>query len=388
MNLRFDKSADRFPVKHDCVYLAHCGVSPLASNACAKAVEVCKAQMTGGYRMFADLPDILEELRDAAASLLSTSRDNLAMVKNTSEAMNMIAQGYPFEPGDRIVSYVHEYPAVHYPWRLLRDRGVELDLLPDRDIGPAEAGGRPCGWSMRDLERTVTERTRMVALSHVQFTSGFAADLERLGAFCAERGLELVVDAAQSLGCMPIDPHACRISALASSGWKWLLGPIGSGLFYTAPDFREKLRHFMGGAEAMRQGKDYLDHSWNPHESAKRFEYSTSPLSVAAALSASIRDNHLVYGTRAIFSEVRRLQDRLLQGLDRERYAPLEFPPENRSGIVSLMCPEEPQELQERVLRRGVATTARGGYLRIAAHFYNTEQEIDLALEALHSPDL
>jgi selenocysteine lyase/cysteine desulfurase len=380
----FDKDVSLFPVRQHTVYLAHCGVSPLYSAAYGQAMDVCKAQMTGGSRMFAERPDILEELRDNAASLLATRRDNLAFVKNTSEAINMIARGYPFEPGDRVVSYVHEYPANHYPWRLLQDRGVALDLLPDRRPDGKEGDGRPCGWSMQDLEHTVTKRTAMVALSHVQFTSGFAADLERLGAFCAERGIDLVVDAAQSLGCMPIDPHRCNISALASSGWKWLLGPIGSGLFFTTPEFRDKLAHVMGGAEAMRQGTEYLDHTWNPHRSAKRFEYSTSPLALAAALSASIEQNHLRYGTEAVFSEVCRLQDRLLQGLDPKGYAPLELPRENRSGIVSLKCREDPLALQETLARRGVVTTARGGYLRIAPHFYNTEQEIDLAVEALN----
>ena len=98
---------------------------------------------------------------------------------------------------------------------------------------------------------------------------------ERLGEFCRQRAIDLVVDCAQSLGCLPVRPEACHVAALASSGWKWLLGPWASGLLYTSPDFRRKLRPVMAGPGMMRQQLDYLDHRWNPHVDGRLFEYST-----------------------------------------------------------------------------------------------------------------
>jgi len=381
----FDKSSDLFPISKEYIYLSHCGISPLYSGAAEQEIEVAAAQRDTGSLIFRRYDEFLDKLRLAAARLLKTSDENVAFVKNTSEGMGLIANGYPFEKGDQIISYVHEYPANHYPWKLQEMHGVELRLLPNRSAaGPAHAD-LPCAWSMSDLEAMTTSRTRIVALSHVQFTSGFAAALEPLGEFCRSRGIDLIIDAAQSLGCLPLYPENHHIAAIASSGWKWLLGPVGTGLLYTSEEFRTKLNPVMVGAELMVQGTDYLDHTWRPHESAKRFEYSTSPVSLAAALAAGIQDLFLRYGLEAIQAEVFRLQDLLLNNLDRSRYARVEFPPENRSGILSLVCRDDLNLLLQHLESKRVICSARGGYLRLAPHFYNTDEEMIRAAEILNS---
>jgi len=380
----FDKSSSLFPVKDRCVYLAHCGISPLYSGAFQREAEMARVQMEEGGAVFRRYPEVMDELKSVAARMMRTSPDNAAFVKNTSEAMGMIANGYPFEPGDEIVGYVHEYPANHYPWKLQERRGAVLKLLPDRDRGGPACRGKPCGWSLEDLEGMVSERTRLVAVSHVQFTSGFAADLKALGSFCAARGIDLVVDAAQSLGCLPVYPDEWGISAVAASGWKWLLGPVGVGLFYTSPAFRDKLEHVMTGAELMVQGEDYLDHRWAPHGTAKRFEYSTSPMVLAAALTECLKGGALRYGLEALRDEVFRLQDVLLEGLDRDRFAPVEFPEAHRSGILSVACAEDPLSVVKEAASRGVTVSSRGGYLRLAPHFYNDDEEMHRAADVLN----
>ena len=172
--------------------------------------------------------------------LFKTSPENISMMTNTSESLSMIANGYPLEAGDQIISYVNEYPANHYPWVMqAKRRGVELILLSDVDpVQESRPYTSPIpdqfarSWSFKELESRVTDRTRIIALSHVQFTSGFAADLPRLGEFCQSKGIDLVIDAAQGLGCLPIYPEEYGISCVASAGWKWLLGPPGTGVLY------------------------------------------------------------------------------------------------------------------------------------------------------------
>jgi cysteine desulfurase / selenocysteine lyase len=381
----FEKGKDLFPIRNRYIYLTHCGVSPLYDGASKRAAEISRGQVENGMLGLRDYVDLLDRLRSAAARLLGTSPDNLAFVKNTSEGICLVANGYPFQPGDRIISYAHEYPANHYPWRLQEMRGAELVLLQNRDISGAVSDAPPCAWSMSDLEEKVTASTRIVALSHVQFTSGFAADLKELGDFCRKRSIDLVIDAAQSLGCLPVHPEEFNISAVAASGWKWLLGPVGTGLLYTSPELRAKLGHVMVGADLMLQGTDYLDHSWNPHLTARRFEYSTCPVSLAAALEASIRDLHLRYGMENIRREVFRLQDILLGGIDRDRFTPLLFPESHRSGIISLICREDPTAVARALEREGVICSSRGGYLRLAPHFYNTDEEMLRAASLLSS---
>ena len=380
----FDKSPERFPIKEQYVFLSHCGIAPLYHNALLAEQDVAQTQSRTGALVFSRYDAILDGLRDAAAQLLKTAPDNLAFVKNTSEGIGLIANGYPFQPGDQVISYVHEYPANHYPWKLQERRGVELVLLPDRDItGAAPAG--PVAWTLRDLEERVTLRTRIVALSHVQFASGHVADLKPLAEFCRACGIDLVLDVAQSLGCLPMYPDELGVAATVSSGWKWLMGPIGTGLLYTSARFRAKLDLVMVGAESMQQGTDYLDHGWKPFASAKCFEYSTSPIALAAALECCVRELPLRHGLEAIAAEIVRLQDVFLAALDRSRFRPLFEPAAARSSILSLVTRGDANGYRRALLKNGVICTERGGYLRIAPHFCSTDDEVERAARLLNA---
>jgi cysteine desulfurase/selenocysteine lyase len=367
------------------IYLAYCAVSPLFGRAAEREKELVDLQRDQGVGIAREYVHILEGLHRAAAALLDTAPDNISFQRNTTEGISLVANGYPFAPGDRIISYIHEYPANHYPWKLQETRGVSLDLLPDRAVNTATPPIGPCGWDMNDLEAMVTDRTRVVAISHVQFTSGFAADLRELGAFCHSRNIDLVVDAAQSFGCLPIYPEQWHIAAIATSGWKWLLGPVGTGLLYTSETFRDKLGHVMVGAETMRQGIDYLDHRWQPQRTAKRFEYSTAAISLAGALEVCLRECHLGQGIEHIWTRVSRHIDCIVNGLDRGRFTPVLFESRHRSGILALHGPENVEVLAQQLLNQGVVTSPRAGYLRLAPHFYLSEAEIQRAIDILNA---
>lgn len=384
----FNKSRDLFPSADEQIYLAHCGVSPLYSKAAARASELLNEQMRfGGIHFMSFYGVTLDNFKAEAARLLHTQPENLAAVRNTSEALSMIANGYPFEAGDEIITFTHEYPSNFYPWAIQEEKGVLLRQIPNR---PLESIHRPDlvgSFSVEDVARLITPRTRIVALSHVQFTSGFAADLKSIGALCKAHGIDFIVDAAQSLGSMPLHPETWNISAIASAGWKWLLGPMGSGVFYTAPAFRDKLRPVLIGAESMTQGFDYLDHRWTPHHSARRFEYSTSSITHVAALEVAMREVNNHYGTAVLFDELLRLQDVFLQKLSNPGVKPVVFEAPHRSGILSLVLPDAAAASKE-LASKGVYTTARGGFLRIAPHFYNTDEDMESAANALNALEI
>ncbi len=362
------------------INLSHCAISPLFGPAVDAEHEIAQLQRDQGVLMGVHYPRILNELHKAAADLLCTSPENISFCKNTTEGISLVANGYPFASGDRIISYVHEYPANHYPWRLQEAKGVQLDLLPDRSKGYATALPGPCAWDMNDLEAMVTKSTKVVALSHVQFVSGFAADIKELGEFCKDRNIDLIIDAAQSLGCMPLYPEEWHVSAVASAGWKWLMGPIGTGLLYTSEAFREKIAPVIVGAETMQQGLDYLDHSWQPHQTAKRFEYSTSPISLAAALVTCIKEFHLQHGVENIWQQVSRHIDSLCSGLDRSLYSPIVFDQEHRSGILALHCKKDTDLIVNELAGKGIIATARAGYLRLAPHCYLSDGQVSEAI--------
>ncbi|MDX1489539.1 MAG: aminotransferase class V-fold PLP-dependent enzyme, partial [Acidiferrobacterales bacterium] len=350
----FDKSESLFPIKQKYLYLSHCSIGPMYAPAAEAAKRFIDSHSHVGRALFADYSEALTSFRQKAAQWLRTSADNVAYVSNTSTGMNLIANGYPFEPGDQIVSYVHEFPANHYPWVLQQRRGVELVLLSDADpVGGLPAHG-PRGWSMSELEQRVTPKTRIVAISQAQFSSGYAADLEALGRFCRDRNIDLVVDAAQSLGMLPLYPDAYGIAAMAASTWKWFLGPRGGGLLYTSSGFRAKLIPTMGGAGLMKHRYEYLNHTWDPIEDARRFEYSTLPWEHLLAIDKVLEDIFLKYPIEAIRDEVFRLHDQLLALLDHERFVPLQFPQRHRSGILAVRPQMDPLLLVEMAERQGV----------------------------------
>ncbi len=380
----FNKSENLFPIKRDYVYLAHSSVGPMYGPAAKAGAEFLVAHSEQGMLLRDGYESVLDTFRRKVAELLKTSPDNIAYVSNTAEGTNLVANGYPFEPGDQVISYVHEFPSNHYPWALQQKRGVELVLLSDVDPCGGLPDGGPRGWSMEELEAKTTDRTRVIALSHVQFTSGYAADLKQLGAFCRERGIDLIIDAAQSLGVLPLYPEEHGIAAITGSTWKWLLASRGAGIFYTTPELREKLRHTMAGGAMMKHRGDYLNHAWDPFESARRFEYSTLPWEHLVTLETVLDEVFLKYQMGPISHEVLRLQDRLMELLDGRFYRPLRFPPEHRSGILVFRTEEDPKSIVRALRVRGMVATTQGGYLRVAPHFYLTDEDITRVAEVLN----
>ncbi len=393
--MTFDKSPTIFPSRKKHIVLNHCAIAPLFAAGAARAVEILQGQTDDGILVVRKEPSVMKSLHAAVGALFETSDENISFTRNTAEGLSLVANGYPLKPGDEIISYVHEYPSNHYPWKIQENRGAKLVLLPDADPtaessgnpsapGKFPASGRPRGFSFADLERLVTPKTRIIAVSHVQFTSGWAVDLEKLGAFAKARGIDLILDVSQSLGSLPVLPEKWNIAGAASAGWKWLLGPVGTGLLYTSPALREKLTLTMAGADVMQQGEDYLNHAWQPYQTGRMFEYSTPSFSLAAAVETCVRDVQLRYGVESIRGEIFRLQDVFLSRLD-PRITPLTFPARERSGILSLILPpgSEPGKAVEALGQKGILVTARGGYVRIAPHISNTDEDLEKAGAAL-----
>lgn len=370
--------------QNEMIYLAHCGLSPLYSGAQEIMHQLIDIHTSGGDVLFQDhYIQELDKFKLLFGQYLNTGPENMAVVKNTTEAMSMVANGYPWEAGDEIILYTHEYPANYYPWINLQHGGVKIKTLGNENFFDGIPKSLPGQWTWEELEQKVSSRTRMIVMSHVQFVSGYAADLEKLGAFCHERGIAFIVDGAQSMGALPVDVEKFHISALSGSGWKWLRGPMGIAPFYTSPELREKLSLTVVGAETMEQGTDFLNHDWKPHESARRFEYATSPIYLVAGLNRVLEEVFLKQDPKVLAERMFLLQDYFLDRLGNTDFIPLKWPAKNRSGILSLYHPES--EAVEQYLReKKVITSARGGYLRVAAHYYNTEKEMAYLAEVLN----
>lgn len=376
-----------FPFKKNFIYLNFCGISPLHPESYKVKTEFDKKHSELGVLVFQEYPNILKNFRIAFAQLLKTIPENISFVKNTAEGLSLIANGYPFEPEDEILSFTYEYPSNHYPWKLQEiKKRAKLKLIPNNRNVIYNSKEIPenyvIGFSLEDIKNLTTKKTKIIALSSVQFTSGFLCDLKEIGEFCKANHIDLIVDAAQSLGSIPLYPEEYHISAIASSGWKWLLGPIGSGILYTSSEFRKKIEITMVGADIMVQGTDYLNHTWQPFEDGRKFEYSTLPYSDILALTKSCEEI-IKFGIENIKKNLFNLQKIFKENCKNKKIKFLEFKEENRSGILSLVV-EEPQKIVNYLKENQIICTVRGNYLRIAPHYMITEEEILKVIQILN----
>ncbi|HET9783931.1 MAG TPA: aminotransferase class V-fold PLP-dependent enzyme, partial [Terriglobales bacterium] len=220
---------DQFPLTHRYAYLNHAAVAPLAQVTRAAMDQHLDEQVTGGALHWSDWLLHYERVRASFARLVNALPDDIALTKNTTEGLCFIAQGLAWAAGDRIVSFETEFPANLFPWLALRARGVQVNLLPEAALG--------------DLARVraACRGARLLAVSSVQYLSGYRAPLADFGQICRETGALLVVDGIQSLGAFPLDAPGCGIHALACGGHKWLTGPAGAGFLYVEPGLLHEL---------------------------------------------------------------------------------------------------------------------------------------------------
>ncbi len=380
------EKTELFPISKSYTFLSSCGVSPLCQAAYDAEISYATLQLNLGSGLFIKGPNVVKLFRESSAALLNTKETNIAFTKSCAEGLNLIASGYPFQHGDEVITYIHEYPSNMYPWELQQNRGVVIKKLPNRNILQSELSDMAQCWTMDDLKKIVSTKTKVVALSHVQFHSGFGANLEELSDFCNVRGIDLVLDVAQSLGAMPIDLQKINAAAVVSSGWKWLTGPLGSAILYVSKELRDRLNITMAGPDMVKQGDDYLNHTWDILDDARRYEYSTTPFGLAHALDASIREFIIKEGVQNIWRKLSKLQEQAIYELDKSKCIPLVFPNEYKSGILSLkLLKSDPLEVVKKLFSNSIICSSRGGYLRIAPHCYVGEEEFSKAISFINS---
>lgn len=339
-----------------------------------------------GVLAYEDDMAVVERARRRAATLIDAARpEQVAFTAGTTDGIARVAQGLDWRDGDRVVLADCEYPANVFPWAALADRGVRLDVVPaDQGRVPAE----------RIVER-IGDRTRVVALSHVQFGSGYRSAAAAVGAACRERGALFVLDAIQSAGAVPVDVEAMRVDALAVDGRKWLMGPPGCGFLYVGERCLERLAVTGAGDGSVTTlheplaWREWIDpdgqvdvRPWLRPD-ALRFQGGFPDVIGIAGLDAALALAERL-GHRAIQVHIAELVERAAAGAAAAGlsvFGPQR--PEERAGIVSIAVPGDTEALVADLLRRGIAVAARDGRVRISPHVHSTGEHVDRVLEVL-----
>ncbi|HUO29217.1 MAG TPA: aminotransferase class V-fold PLP-dependent enzyme [Bryobacteraceae bacterium] len=367
LHLRY---ADQFQVRQSLVYLNHAAVAPLCRPA-AEAIQWLAADaMEFGSLHYDRWLETYEGLRVAAARLIGAHRNEIALVKNTSEGIATVAMGIEWRPGDKIVAFREEFPANYYPWKRLEAAGVRVEWLSYLD--PLDRVDQAC------------RGARLLAISFVQYLSGYRADLEAIGEICHRHGCAFLVDAIQGLGAFPVDVRRAHIDALAADGHKWLLGPEGCGILFVAQQFQGSVEPKEFGWTNVAHFADYASRDMALRPDAGRYECGTLTTVACYGLRASI-EFLLQVGVEAIAPAVQRLGDLIAAGVQAQGYEVLgQRTPATGAGIASFRKQGiEAGEIVNRLKAARVSVAARQGWVRVSPHFYISPDEIGQMLEAL-----
>ncbi|HEY6219200.1 MAG TPA: aminotransferase class V-fold PLP-dependent enzyme [Gemmatimonadaceae bacterium] len=359
------------------IHLNTASTGPLPSRA-VRAVGDFTEKRAALHRMSEELQfGTLARSRELLARLIRAETSEIALATNTSYGINVAATSLPLGRGDVVLGIAHEFPANIYPWMAAAERrGFEFKVLPVVRGLPDE------GRLLAEIEKP---ETKAVAISWVEFASGYCFDLEAVGAACRRRGVTFIVDAIQGLGPATLDVGKCSIDILSCGAQKWLLSPWGTGFLFVRRDLIQSLEPVFPSWMGVRGSDDFsrlveYDMTWR--DDARRFEFITLPFQEFAGLNASL-ELFFELGPTEIAAYTTTLANRIVDWAAEHRVdvvTPRE--PRKRAGIVSLRVPDG-QAASARLKNAGIVHSYREGAIRLAPYFFNTTTEIDRALSLL-----
>lgn len=364
-----------FPVTKKHIYFNHAAVSPLNLYSKEYADNFLEDSIVNGCINYPKWLINVKESKRVAAGLINAETDEMAIVKNTTAGILLVANGLDLKAGDNIIVPEKEFPANVYPWLNLKEKGVEVRFVKWTD-------GRI---RIDDLVKNIDNKTRLLTISHVQFTNGFKVDLEELGHHLKKRGVLFFVDAIQSMGVFEIDVKRDNIDFLAADSHKWLLGPEGVGFFFCKRENLDKLKMTNFGYTSVVNSSDYLDYDMTLRPDASRFEEgSLNMLGIHTALGSLKFISEVT--PKKMRAEIISLTDYLadrLTGAGCTVKSPRESAIE-KSGIISFISNKySPEKLFKRLLTNNCSVALRDGAIRLSPHFYNIKREADALLELI-----
>jgi cysteine desulfurase/selenocysteine lyase len=364
-----ERCRELFPIVQKFTYLNHAATGPAATPV-TEAIERALRLWLEDENPYEKWEEDLAEARGLFARLIGAHEEEIAPTLNTSMGLSTVAGMIRYEAGDNIVTNDMEFPVNVYPWLNQRRKGVEVRFA--KNVGgkvlPAE------------VERMVDDRTRVVAVSHVQYINGFRSDLGLLADLAHRHGAYLCVDAIQSVGVLQVDVKRNGVDFLCSGGYKWLLSPEGIAFLYVDERLVREFEPECVGWRSVKKPDLFDSSKFLLSDTASRFETGTPNFLGYVGAKAAMR-LLIEVGLDRIESRVLKLNDHLitrLQDMGLELQTPTGR--ECRSGIVNFKV-DDPKETLAGLRRENIIVSVRGGGIRVSPHFYNTVEEIDRLLD-------
>ncbi len=363
-----------FPLNDNIVYLNHAAGSPWPRRTTEAVQRFAQENMTQGSKNYARWEQQEIQLREQLRVLLNAPTvTDIALLKSTSEALSVVAYGLTWQAGDNVIITDQEFPSNRIVWESLQNKGVIVHQAQISNTPDPEAA----------LLLLVNSRTRLIAVSSVQYVSGLRLDLAKIGAFCHNHHIFFCIDVIQSLGALQLDVQKNHADFVMANGHKWLLGPEGVAVFYCHPERREQLQLQQFGWHTVENPYNFDAKTWQIANSACRFECGSPNMLGIHALSASLSLLAEV-GMASIEAQVldnsRYLLDALGQCANIQLLSPLE--PNRYAGIVNFRHRKiESMNLFHHLSQQGIVCAERGGGIRFSPHFYTSRKQLKWAVE-------
>jgi cysteine desulfurase/selenocysteine lyase len=330
--------------------------------------------------------EMIEKSREIYAQFLSCKASDIAFGLSASQMFSILSAGLPVKPGDNVVVTDNSFPTIPYAFQCREKDGLEMKYAKTSNGGI----------SAEELCAYADDNTRVIAVNHVEGSSGFRMEIEKIGAFCKERGIYLAVDAAQSAGAMALDVERMNVSFLVATDYKWLCHYRGFGFAYVSPALREHLIQRSAGWASEMERFNASKMKLDLHPDARRYEMGGLHNSGVYCVGLVI-EHYLELGKEDVQNYILDLVEYCYQKTDACSFTSLayRFAPENRSGIVVLSVPEKYKLKTQRLKDRGVIVPVNGGLLpdhgapnsnysiRTGIHYYNNTEDLDKIFAAI-----
>ncbi len=366
-----------FPVARKLRFFGHAAVTSLAGPV-ADAMIAHVREASEAPQEFAQTLRDIKDMRALCARFIGAEADEIALLGPTSLGLSLFANGIPWEAGDEILCYAGDYPANVYPWIELRLRGVVVRMLEPE---------RPGEITPELVEAALTPRTRLVALASCHFFTGYRIDVSAIGRLLHARGVLFSVDAIQTLGAFPMD--VAHVDFLSADAHKWMLGPCAIGIVYVKRKHHDFCRPSLLGAWNIHSPNFIAQPEVRFVPGAQRYEPGVLNIVGCYGMNAGI-ELFMRYGLDAIAARILALKAHLVAALRAKGYeitGPAEGP--NASGITTFRHPQKSSTELFGILEKANITCSlrhdpQGrDFLRFSPHFYNTEAELDCALQLM-----
>jgi len=371
-----EKIRSYFPALKNYVYLNSAAVAPIPTVSVEAILSQLRDVSENGSVNYSEWLATKQRSRSLIAEMLKVRPDQIAFMRNTSDGLSAIALGLDWEQGCNIVTFEGEFPSNFYPWRMAKERfGVELRVLRRKNRLP----------DIDELISLIDANTKLVAISFIQFDTGFRSDLERIGKAARKHDALFAVDIIQGFGAWELDLPSQLVDIASGSSHKWLCAPEGCGILYLSDRALERVRPSIVGWNSVDDpwDFDYKEQRWS--QNAKVWESGTSALSLFYGLEQSLKLLNYV-GIAKIQQYLEQLTDTLCLMLEEKGYYVLSSRlKDEKSQIVSVLPKSgwTSTELAKFLEKQNIVVSARGEIVRISPHFFNNIEDLQNLIRAL-----